>query len=82
MHLYKSDDHMQNWFDCIKSRRRPVADVAIGHSSTTLCHLANISMRVGRRLKFDRASERFIGDAEANTYLTKEYRKGYELPML
>jgi hypothetical protein len=39
-------------------------------------------MRVGRRLKFDTEHERFINDDEANTYLTKEYRKGYELPTL
>jgi hypothetical protein len=39
-------------------------------------------MRVGRRLRFDTNRERFINDAEANTYLTKKYRKGYELPTL
>ena len=39
-------------------------------------------MRVGRRLKFDAAKEHFIDDAEANTYLAKQYRKGYELPVL
>jgi len=58
------------------------ADVEVGHCSAALCHIANISMRVGRRLKFDAGQERFINDAEANTYLTKEYRKGYELPTL
>ena len=58
------------------------ADVEVGHHSATLCHLANISMRVGRRLKFDTKNERFIGDSEANTYLTKKYRNGYELPTL
>jgi hypothetical protein len=55
------------------------ADVEVGHCSATLCHMANIAMRVGRRLKFDAANELFIDDAEANTYLTKQYRKGYEL---
>ena len=58
------------------------ADVEAGHYSATLCHLANIAMRVGRRLKFYTKRERFIADAEANTYLTKKYRKGYELPRL
>jgi hypothetical protein len=42
--------------------------------------MANIAMRVGHRLKYDAVNERFIDDAEANTYLTKRYRKGYELP--
>ena len=58
------------------------ADVEVGHYSAALCHMANIAMRVGRRLKFDAGQERFIDDAEANTYLTKKYRKGYELPTL
>jgi hypothetical protein len=39
-------------------------------------------MRIGRRLKFNTDNERFIDDAQANTYLTKQYRKGYELPVL
>jgi len=58
------------------------ADVEAGHHSAVLCHMANIAMRVGRRLKFDAEQERFIDDAEANTYLTKQYRKGFELPTL
>jgi len=39
-------------------------------------------MRVGRRLKFDAKREQFIDDAQANIYLTKHYRKGYEPPTL
>ncbi|MBA7620058.1 Inositol 2-dehydrogenase/D-chiro-inositol 3-dehydrogenase [subsurface metagenome] len=58
------------------------ADVEVGHHSAVLCHMANIAMRVGRRLKFDAEQERFIDDAQANTYLTKQYRKGFELPTL
>ena len=58
------------------------ADVEVGHRSATLCHMANIAMRVARRLKFDPERERFIEDAEANPYLTKQYRRGYKLPML
>ncbi len=78
--LYKSDNHMQNWFDCMKSRKRPVADVAIGHSSTTLCHLANIARWLGRKAKWDPVKETFPGDDEANAYLDRQRRKGYELP--
>ena len=65
-----------------RSRKRSDlnADVEVAHHSASLCHLANISMRLGRRLRFDTKRERFIGDEQANGYLTKEYRKGYELP--
>ena len=42
-HLEVSDHHMQNWLDCIKSRRRPISDVEIGHRSSTICHLGGIA---------------------------------------
>lgn len=76
--------HIGNFLKAVHSRRVSDlnADVEVGHYSATLCHLANIAVRISRQLKFDSKQERFIDDAEANTYLTKEYRKGYELPML
>jgi len=78
------DTHTLNFINAVRSRKFTDlnADVEIGHYSATLCHMANIAMRTGRRLKFNAASERFIDDAQANTYLTKQYRRGYELPTL
>lgn len=80
VHLDRSDDHMQNWLDCIRSRKRPVADVEIGHRSATVCHLGNIARWVGRRLRWDPVAECFPEDAEANRYLDRPRRKGFELP--
>ena len=80
IHLYKSDNHVQNWLDCIRSRERPVADVEIGHRSTTVCHLGNIARWLGRKLRWDPEKETFIGDEEANTYLDRPRRKPYQLP--
>ncbi len=80
LHLYKSDNHMQNWIDCIKSRKRCIADVEIGHRSTTVCHLGNIARWVGRKLKWDPDKESFPGDDEANSFLDRPRRKPYELP--
>ena len=76
--------HIANFIKAVRSRRVSDlnADVEVGHYSAALCHMANIAMRVGRRLRFDARRERFIDDSEANTYLTKQYRKGYELPTL
>ena len=71
--------HEGNFLECVKSRKRPHADVEIGRLSTMLCHLGNVSYKLGRDVKFDPKSERF-GDAEANKLLKKEYRAGYELP--
>jgi predicted dehydrogenase len=72
--------HTGNFISCLKSRQRPNADVEIGHLSTTICHLGNISCRLGRDIHFDPKTESFGNDKEANTYLTKEYRKPFTLP--
>ena len=78
--LYVSNSHMRNWIDCIKSRKKPVADVEIGHRSSTVCHLGNIARWLGRRVKWDPEKEEFIGDDEANTYLDRPRRKPYTMP--
>ena len=74
--------HLKNFMDCVKSRKQPNADVETGRRSTTLCHLGNISCRLGRDLNFDPKTETFGADAEANARLTKEYREPYTLPKI
>ncbi len=78
--LPEIDHHIQNWFDCIKNRERPIADVEIGHRSAILCHLGNIARWAGRRLVWDPEKEVFPEDAEANQFLDRPRRKGFELP--
>lgn len=78
--LWQAKYHMENWIECIKTRRRPVADVEIGHRSITVCHLANIARELGRKLYWDPQKEQFTGDEEANCYIHRPRRKGYELP--
>jgi hypothetical protein len=73
--------HMQEWMQCIKTRKRPSADVEIGHRSISLSHLANITRALNRKLRWDPEAERFVGDAEANTHVDRPRRKGYELPV-
>jgi predicted dehydrogenase len=80
IHLPVSDNHLQNWFDCIKSREKPIADVEIGHRSAILCHLGNVARWLGRKLQWDPATETFPGDDEANAHLDRPRRKGFELP--
>ena len=72
--------HIQNWLDCIKTREKPNADVEIGHRSISVCHLANMARLAGRRLRWNPDREQFVGDAEANAYLARPRRRGYELP--
>lgn len=72
--------HVKNFLDCLKTRERPNADIAIGRLSTTICHLGNIASRLKRDVMFDPKTETFGDDAAANAFLKKEYRKPYTLP--
>ncbi len=72
-------NHMGNFFDCIRTRNPPISDIESQHRSASVCHLANISMRVGRKLRWDPAKETFPGDREAVGWLRREQRKGYEI---
>jgi len=72
--------HIQNWLDCIKSRKLPNADVEIGHRSISVCHLLNITREMGRKLNWDPEKEQFVGDDEANKLLDRPRRAGFELP--
>ncbi len=79
-HLYVSNDHWQNFFDCVGSRKLPICDVETGHRSATMCHLGAISLRTGRKLTWDSSAEKFVGDhaSEANSYLVREMRRPYD----
>ncbi|MFN0166601.1 MAG: Gfo/Idh/MocA family protein [Bryobacteraceae bacterium] len=68
--------HAAEFLDAIKTGRTPNADIEIGHLSSTLVHLGNLAMRVGRSLNFDPRTERIIGDKEADALLSRKYRKG------
>ena len=74
--------HFENFIDCIRSRKSENlrAPLEEGHFSTTLCHLGNISYRVGRSVTFDGTTERFVGDDEAEKLLSRTYRAPYVLP--
>lgn len=72
------DLHMRNFLDCIKTRERPIADIEGGHQATTACHLANISLRTGRKIKWDADKEEIIGDKEASVMLVRPYRKPWD----
>lgn len=72
--------HMQDWLDCMRSRKLPLADVEIGHRSISVCHLVNITRQLDRKLHWDPETERFTGDAEASDQVARRRRKGFELP--
>ncbi len=74
--------HLQDFIEAIRSRRLPSADVAMGHSSTLLCHLANASWQAGNvTLRFDAESESFPDTPDANRFLGRTYRAPWSLPV-
>ncbi|MBI5086427.1 MAG: Gfo/Idh/MocA family oxidoreductase [Acidobacteria bacterium] len=75
-------DHFANWIKAIKSRKTEDQNgpVESAHLASGLAHLGNIAYRTGRVLTFDSKKEKFVNDKEADTYLTRNYRKGFEVP--
>ena len=71
-------DHWQNFLDCIKTRKRPVSDIEIGHHSTTTAILGNVSLRSKLRIDWDAQHETTL-QPEARPLLKREYRKPWKL---
>jgi predicted dehydrogenase len=80
VHLYRSENHLDNWYECMKSGRLPICDIETGHRSATVCHLGNLAARLGRKLQWEPRREEILGDAEASKLLGKLYRAPWRLP--
>ena len=74
-----TESHVRDFLACVKSRKRPVADVALGHQASNTAHLANIAYRTGRKLRWDADREQFVDDAEASDLLRRESRSKWNL---
>jgi len=72
-------NHMGNFFDCIRSGNKPISDVESQHRSATTCHLGNLSIRLGRELRWNSDREAFIDDPQADAWLSRQQRAGYEI---
>jgi len=70
--------HVRNFVDCVKSRKAPVSDLASSQRANVPCHLANLSLKLGRTLAWDEAKQDVVADAEASRLLTKEYRSPWD----
>jgi len=79
IHLIKSDNHKQNFIDCVKSRREPIAPVEVGHRSASVCILGYIAMKLGHKLKWDPKQETFLNDEPANRMLSRPLRSPWRL---
>ncbi len=81
--LYVSENNYRNFIDCVKSRKEPIQPVETGHSTATVCHLGNIAMKLGRKIKWDPKAEKIIGDAEAAKMVSRPMRAPwrYDMPL-
>jgi myo-inositol 2-dehydrogenase / D-chiro-inositol 1-dehydrogenase len=81
LHLYtnRNGEH-DDFLQCVKSRKDPYFPVDFGHRVSTVCHLANIAIKVGRKLRWDPVKEQFVGDEAANKLLDRPRRDPWQLP--
>jgi myo-inositol 2-dehydrogenase/D-chiro-inositol 1-dehydrogenase len=73
--LIQSGNHMKNFLEAVRSRQAPAAPVEVGHRSNTICVMTHIAMKLGRKLAWDPAAEKFVGDDEANRRLDYPHRR-------
>ena len=79
IHLYESRSHKRNFLDCVKTRAETVAPAEIGHRSASVCHLGNIAMLLGRKVKWNPECERFVNDPEADRMISRPMRAPWRL---
>ncbi len=70
--------HVRDFLDCVRTRRQPISDIESGHRVVTACHLANLSLRLGRKLRWDAQRETIVDDREAEGMLERPYRAPWD----
>jgi predicted dehydrogenase len=73
--------HWSNFFHCCRERREPISDIDSHMRALNVCHLAGIAARLGRTIKWDGQTEQIVDDEQANSFVARPYRKGYEIEM-
>ena len=74
VHLYKSKDHMGNFIECIKTRKKPVSPIEAAVQSDLISHLSNAAIRLKRPIKWDPKKEQIVGDNEAAKAINRKMR--------
>jgi predicted dehydrogenase len=75
----KDGYHMKNFMQCIKTKKTPASDVQSHHRMLNVCHAINVALRLGRKVEYDPKTETFGSDSQANSFIEREQRKGYEI---
>ena len=79
--LYKSTDHYQNFLDCVRTRAATITPAEVAHRSASVGHLSVIAIELGRKIRWEPATETTIDDPEAERLLSRSYRKPWVLPL-
>ncbi|MCE9606703.1 MAG: Gfo/Idh/MocA family oxidoreductase [Planctomycetia bacterium] len=77
--LYVSENHHRNFLECVASRKPPVCEIEIGHRAATACHLGNIAIQTGRKIRWDAVKEAVIDDSEAQALTSRKYRAPFTI---
>jgi predicted dehydrogenase len=80
--VYVSNDHMDNFVECVKSRKPTICPASVGHRSATVAHLGATAVRLGRKLQWDPVKEDFVNDAEASRWVSRPMRRPYDYSMI
>lgn len=78
-HLYKSNHHVRNFLDCVKSRKETVCPVDEAVRADTLCHVSDVAIRLGHKVTWDAEAETFLNDAQANERLNRAMRSPWRI---
>jgi predicted dehydrogenase len=74
-----TDLHVKDFIDCVRSRKKPAADVEIGHRAAVAVHLGNIAYRTGRKIRWDAQKDQILDDPKASEFLGRKARKPWDL---
>jgi predicted dehydrogenase len=80
IHLYKSDNHYQNFVDCLRSGKETIAPIEVAYRAISVALLGEIAMTTGQTIKWDPVKEEIIGNARASRMLSRPYRQPWTLP--
>lgn len=72
-------DHFRNFFESARDRVEPISDVFSHHRALSTCHLAGIAARLNRQLTWDPVREAITNDPQAQSFISRDYRKGFEI---
>jgi len=78
--VYESNNHRQNFIDCIRSRRPTICPASVGHRSATICQLSGIAELLGESVQWDPAAQQVVGNLKASAMQNRPRRPGYALP--